>query len=202
MKKLERRAYLLGLLTLVLLSFTALQLRPVSASQAPFLNLDFELAVRHLPLTWSVGGSGFDFRLDAVDFHSGQQSLRIRHGMASANTLATASHSFPIELVRGKRVRVRGWLKTMNVTGAAGIWWRVDGEHETISLDNAPPPGLPLGNSNWTRYEFEREISRDGKTIYWGVFLRGGGTAWFDNLEIFIDGAPLQQGSPATLTFS
>jgi len=166
MRKLERRAYILGLLTLALLSLTALQLRPVAASQAPFLNLDFELGVRHLPFSWNVGGSPFDFHLDAIDFHSGQHSLRIRHGSTSGNTLATASHSFPVELVRGKRVRVRGWIKTANVSGAAGLWWRVDGDKGSLSLDNMPVPGLPLGTTTWTPYEFERVISRQAKVIH------------------------------------
>ena len=118
---------------------------------------------------------------------------------ATGTSLATASQSFPIELVRGKRVRVSGRMNTANVTGAAGIWWRVDGTTGTLSLGNAPPPGLAPGSTDWTRYEFERDISPDGKAIDWGVFLRGGGAAWFDGLEISIDGVPVEQGPPPVI---
>src|SRR2546428_9894856 len=124
MTKLKRRAYILATFTLVMLGLTALQLLTVSAAHVPYLTLDFEPAVRNLPLSWFTGPSGFDFSLDAVDFHSGTQSLRIQNVAAPANTLATASQNFPIEIVRGRRVRVTGWIKTGNVdNGAAGIWW-------------------------------------------------------------------------------
>ena len=48
----------------------------------------------------------------------------------------------------------------------------------------------------WTRYEFDRDIDPEAVDVWWGVFLKGGGSAWFDGLEITIDGLPLEQGPP------
>ena len=194
MTMLLRRAYILTLLTSIVLCLTFVKHRLVSAAPVPFLNLDFEVAVQRLPSYWYVHGSGFDFSLDNAVAHSGQHSFRIQNVSASPHMLATAGQSFPIELVRGKHVRVKGWIKTSNVDGAAGIWWRVDGPTGTISLDNAPLPGLPPGSTDWRPYEFERDVSIDGNAVSWGVFFRGGGAARFDGLEIFIDGIPLHEG--------
>ena len=138
------------------------------------MNLDFETGVRNLPISWTVGSPGFAFGLDDVIRHSGAQSLRIANASAPRNTLGTASQSFPVELARGKRVHVSGWVKTENVRdGAAGIWWRVDGPKGVLSLDNTPTPGRAPGNRDWTRYEFERVVSPDAIAIYWAcVFPR------------------------------
>src|SRR5207244_1135095 len=35
----------------------------------------------------------------------------------------------------------------------------------------------------------------DAVAVWWGIFVRGGGTAWFDGLEISIDGVALLQGA-------
>jgi len=196
MTEFQQRAYILALISsIVLFCALAMRLLPVRAAHVPFLNLDFEVPLQHTPCCWYITGTGFSFTLDTVDFHSGNQSLRIDNMNATATTRATASQSFPIQLVRGKRVRIRGWMKTANNNGAAGLWWRVDGPNGTISLDNAPARHS-LGNTEWTRYEFEREVSTDGMSVSWGMFVRGAGTAWFDNLEVFIDGVPIEQGPP------
>src|SRR5262245_48437897 len=133
MTKFQRRTYILALFMVIVVSLTVVRRQLAAAAHVPFLNLDFEIAIRNLPFAWSVGGSGFNFALDDVDVHSGKRSLRIENVSAPANTLATTNQSFPVEFARGKRVRVSGWIKTANADGAAGIWWRVDGPNGTIS---------------------------------------------------------------------
>ncbi len=180
-----------------LLLGTGFLLFAVNAPIAPFLNLDFELGVRGAPYAWFVGGSGFDFSLDTKVFQSGTQSLRIQNINAPTGTLGVANQQFPIDLVRGKHVHIGGWIRTADVRdGAAAMWWRVDGASGTISLDNSPPPGPAPGTKEWTRYEFDRDVSPTASAVFWGVFLRGSGTAWFDNIEIAIDGVPVEQAQP------
>jgi hypothetical protein len=131
--------------------------------------------------------------LDTTVVQTGAQSLRIRSTTAGTNSLGTALQLFPIELARGKHVRVSGWIKTDNVNGFAAIWWRVDGASGVLSLDNMAQTG-PRGTMDWAQYSFERDVSDAGQSITFGVFLAGTGTAWFDGLRIEINGAPLQQG--------
>src|SRR5437667_411814 len=112
-----------------------------AAYAQPYLNLDFEATLRGAPAYWSLGSVGFGYALDTADFHSGSQSLRIRNVSAPATGLGVASQQFPIELVRGKHVRVSGWIKTESVVGYAAIWWRVDGASGSLSLDNMSQTG-------------------------------------------------------------
>ena len=167
----------------------------VAASAQPYLNLDFETSSRGQPWYWFSNGTGYEFTLDTATFQSGSQSLHIRSASAPATGLGVASQVFPIEGVRGKHVRVSGWIKTNNVNGYAAIWWRVDGTSGYISLDNMSQTG-PRGTTDWTPYSFERDVSGDGVDVVFGVFLAGTGEAWFDNLQVQIDGVPFPQGPP------
>jgi len=161
----------------------------------PYLNLDFETSTRGMPWYWYTTGAGYSFALDSTTFESGVQSLHIQSVTAASTGLGVASQLFPIDLVRGKHVSVSGWIKTSNVHGYAAIWWRVDGANAVLSLDNMSQTG-PRGTTDWTPYSFERDVSGDAVDVVFGVFLAGTGDAWFDNLQVQIDGVPFQQGPP------
>jgi hypothetical protein len=181
----------------LVLACASLLVFALNGATAPFLNLGFELGMRGRPYAWAVRGSGFEFTLDTNVHQSGSQSFRIENVNAPRGVLATASQTFPVKLVRGKRVHVSGWIRTANARdGAAALWWRVDGSNGTLSLDNSPLPGPPPGNCEWTRYEFDRDVSPAATSVSWGVFFRGSGTAWFDTVEITIDGIPVPQKRP------
>ncbi|MGH9722230.1 MAG: hypothetical protein ACRD8O_18630 [Bryobacteraceae bacterium] len=108
----------------------------IAAMAQPYLNLDFEVALGARPRIWGIPTTPHEYALDSQTTHSGAQSLRIRSLTTPATTLGVASQLFPIDLVRGKRVRVSGWIKTESVNGYAAIWWRVDGPSGFITLDN------------------------------------------------------------------
>src|SRR5215471_18807830 len=42
-------------------------------------------------------------------------------------SFGSALGTFPLPAATGKKVRFSGFIKTENVDGAAGLWWRVDG---------------------------------------------------------------------------
>jgi erythromycin esterase len=199
MRNFRRRKIELASLIPLLLG-TGFLLLAVTGTSAPFFNLGFEVGARGLPYGWFVNGPGFEFTLDSKIYQSGKQSLRIQNSNAPAGTLGVANQQFPIELVRGKHVHASGWIKTAGVRdGIAAMWWRVDGANGTLSLDNSPAPGPAPGTRDWTRYEFDRDVNPAAIAVWWGVFLRGSGTAWFDNIEISIDGVPVEQPPPPAL---
>lgn len=167
----------------------------VAQNAAPYLNLDFETSTRGMPWYWNIGAAGFDFALDTSTFVAGTQSLRIQNVSASQNGLGVAGQPFPVDLVRGRHVKVTGWIRTSEVKGFAAIWWRVDGANGTLSLDNMFGSG-PAGSTDWESYSFERDVSPDAVDVYFGVFLSGTGTAWFDSLQIEIDHATFVEGTP------
>jgi erythromycin esterase-like protein len=197
MSKLPGRAFTFASALVVTLCLTGWLLLAAAPTPAPYLNLDFEAVIRGGPFAWVVGGSGFQFTLDPTTFESGAQSLRIQDVNASS-PLGEAFQQFPIELVRGKRLHVSGWIRTENVgNAAAGLsWFEVVGANGTTSTDYVPAPGLPPGSNEWARYDFDRDIHPEAVDVWLGVFLKGGGSAWFDDLEITVDGLPLEQGPP------
>ena len=176
-----------------LLAFAA-----VSCFAQPYLNLDFETSVRGgtTPWSWTIGNpANFEYSLDATTFQSGSRSIRIRNSNPFSTTIGTLYQNFPMDVAGGHHIKLTGWMKTANISGSAGYWWRVDGALSVLSIDNAPSNG-GAGTTDWTQYSFERDISPDLSAIYFGTFVSGTGTAWFDNIQIEIDGAPFVPGPP------
>ena len=74
-----------------------------------------------------------------------------------------------------------------------------DNPRQAEFLLNQPPRATvnqtgPRGTTDWTRYEYTRQISADASAVIFGVFLAGNGIAWYDNLHIEVDGSLLVQG--------
>ncbi len=100
--------------------------------------------------------------------------------------------TFPIEQARGKRIRYSGWLRTEDVRdGFAGLWWRIDGSERGANLgfDNMMDRG-PRGTTDWTEYAIEMGVPQEARNINFGVILPAAGTAWFDDLQVTLDGEP------------
>ena len=48
----------------------------------------------------------------------------------------------------------------------------------------------PSGTTGWKRYEVALDVPADTVNINFGVVMPGRGTAWFDDLQLAIDGVP------------
>jgi len=58
-----------------------------------------------------------------------------------------------------------------------------------LAFDNMQMRG-PRATSDWARYEIVLEVPRETVNINFGVLMPGKGTAWFDDLQVEIDGKP------------
>jgi serine/threonine protein kinase/tetratricopeptide (TPR) repeat protein len=153
------------------------------------LNLDFEdYSPDGKPKFWSAGPKGYEVSIDQKEAYSGKVSLCIGK-TASGRSLGVVSSSFPIEYARGKKLHFSGHIKTENVAdGYAALWFRVDGPAGSVlALDNLQGRG-PKGTTAWHEYVIELDIPKSGENIVFGVFLKGNGKAWFDKLQISLDG--------------
>ncbi len=114
-------------------------------------------------------------------------------GMARARTaqqpaFGTAIGSLPVDVARGKTIRFSGYIKTANVSNYAGFWWRSDGrDNKRLTFANLKE-AAPKGTTEWYRYELELPVPEDAAAIYFGALLAGSGNAWFDDLQVEIDG--------------
>jgi erythromycin esterase-like protein len=99
-----------------------------------------------------------------------------------------ATWTFPVDEARGKRVRYTGYIKTEDVNdGWAGLWWRVDGVDDVLAFDNMQGRG-PTGTTDWELYSVELDVAEDATNINFGVLMPGSGKAWFDGLQVELDG--------------
>jgi erythromycin esterase-like protein len=115
--------------------------------------------------------------------------LALAPSLARQNDFGTAGGTFPAELALGKKIRFSGYIKTENVSGYASFWWRADTKNQPASFANLGD-AAPKGTTDWHRYELELAVPANATAIYFGPLLAGAGTAWFDDLQIEIDGKP------------
>ncbi|NVO86375.1 S41 family peptidase [Hymenobacter terrestris] len=55
------------------------------------------------------------------------------------------------------------------------------------------------GTTGWQRYEVTLPLSPDATELFFGGILEGKGTAWLDDLQLTIDGKPLDQAPPKAI---
>jgi hypothetical protein len=143
---------------------------------------------------------------DTTDFVRDLRGARTRQFGAQ---YGMAAGTFPVRDAAGKTVRFSAWIKTENVqNGYAGLWWRIDGPglgtiRPVLAVDNSKAriiDGKPdtgngtirgaTGTTPWTLYEFELPVGNTASNINFGVLLTGTGTAWFDAMNVELDGEP------------
>jgi hypothetical protein len=125
----------------------------------------------------------------------------------SGEAFGAGTATFPVEIAAGHTITFSGYIKTENITrGYAGLWWRIDGEKaddghpKILGFDNMFDRG-PRGTTAWTKYEIKMLVPSDAKNINFGVLHPGNGTAWFDTLQVKIDGVLYTDSSKFDLDF-
>ncbi len=118
-------------------------------------------------------------------------------------SFGVATATFPVSAAAGHHIRFSGYIRTKELTqGFAGLWWRVDGAAGTnpLAFDNMSDRG-PSNTTPWTRYEIALDVPKEARNINFGVLHTGTGEAWFDTLNVEIDGAPYTDTSAFDLDF-
>lgn len=145
-----------------------------------------------LPWAWNYMSpamtASYNFDLDSVEKQHGKYAMQISSKTADA---VYASLNFNIaKKFKGSEIELRGFLKTENVEGAAGLWLGVDG---TPAFDNMQNRNI-RGTTPWTEYSVKLPYDDDkAYNIRAGAILQGKGKIWFDNVRMFIDGKPIEE---------
>ena len=89
----------------------------------------------------------------------------------------------------GKRIRLRGWIKSDKVTGWAGLWMRIDagqGEHQrSAAFDNMQHRSIQE-TTGWKPYDIVLDVPRDATGIGMGILLTGPGKVWLSGVKLEI----------------
>lgn len=133
-------------------------------------------------------------------FDPASSLVRTASAPAATTSFGLAVGVFPKDAAAGKKVRYSGYIKTEGVTAYAGLWWRVDGPSGTLAFDNMQTRG-PKGTTDWQRFVIELPVDASVRNINFGVLMPGQGTAWFDDLQIEVDGQPYSEPNRFALDF-
>lgn len=148
------------------------------------LNLDFELS--ETPTGWSRSTTLFVWAIVDSPTHGGNRSLQLQ---SAKDSFGAAIASASAEPVRGQRLKLRGWVKTLNVQGSAGMFLRIDGnlEPHILAFNNLAGQGMQAGGmtgtTDWTEVAVDVDVPEQAKRVVFGPLLSGEGVAWFDDLS-------------------
>lgn len=114
--------------------------------------------------------------------------------------VGTTTADFPVSLAIGKTIRFSGHIKTADVEeGFASLWCRVEGANGVLAWRNRQ--SSVTGTTDWKKVSISVPVARDARNISFGVWLSGSGSAWFDDLEIEVDGEPFSDPAVYDLGF-
>lgn len=156
-------------------------------------NLDFEYAKSDsIPTQWIVKNpamTGYSAYLDQRVRQHGQSSLRVQWDTVAMLNFGGFQNSFPGNLMEGRDVEVCCWIKT-EALGNEGYATICLGEKSRSGMYSQQLDTLKAvrGTANWTRYTMKQRIGDSVDYVIIAGILSGRGTAWFDNIEIRIDG--------------
>jgi erythromycin esterase len=132
-------------------------------------------------------------KLDANTTYTGEYALLMEAGEAPEAEFGNTMKSFPASLVAGKRITYSAMIKSAEVAdGYAGIWWRAEGDIDVLSFGSSKSQFDPSG-LDWAQHSITLDIPEEAERVYFGMILRGGGKAWFDDQVVTIDGEPYEE---------
>ena len=140
------------------------------------------------PGGWFANPPGTIFNDDKI-IHSGHWSVRIDRNAQSSGEFSVIGRPITWEFT-GKNIEMRGFLRTEDVTGYAGLWMRQDNGPEMLLLENMQSQELK-GTHDWAEYKITLPIQAETKSLVFGFLMAGTGKAWADDLQILVDGKPL-----------
>lgn len=160
-------------------------------------NLDFEYAGDNKqPTQWEMPDTPYHGYAASLDFGQKQHataSLRMEQTDPEKSGWAIFCQILPATLVAGRDVALSGWIRTRDVTNGFADLFIV--ENEKVDYNEYPRDEHDRGvrnSSEWTRISIRKRIGEHASGVEIGGILKGPGSAWFDNLELTIDGKPFR----------
>jgi hypothetical protein len=105
--------------------------------------------------------------LDSKVVHSGKWAVRLARDAGSSRTFSAMLKVIPVDF-GGTTIEYRGFLRTEDVTGFAGLFMRVDNDTGTLAFDNMMDQDLK-GSTEWKEYSIKLPLSPEARQL---VFRR------------------------------
>jgi len=137
---------------------------------------------------WGGGPPGTIY-YDSSVVHGGRVAARLERNANSPDNFTSITKHLPVGFA-GQSIELRGFLRTEDVRGGAGIWMREDGPSGPVQFDNMQDRAV-TGTTGWTEYTIQLPLDSAADNIYLGVLLSGSGKVWADGLQLLVDGHPI-----------
>ncbi len=132
----------------------------------------------------SITKTAEDLHWDAINRHRDG----VERGGNFIYDYATCANVFPLDVAKGREIVLSGYIKTDDLKeGWAGLWWHTDRRYNLYDISNMQMNG-PHGTTDWTYFSIKVHVKKEAISTDFGCVMSGKGTAWFDKLEVEIDG--------------
>jgi len=156
----------------------------------------------HAPVGWFLARNNptnYRTGVERADLHGGLPSAYLA-SLAKGNGFGTLMQLISAANYAGKRVRLRGWVKSQDVGDWAGLWMRVDKEKETVAFDNMQDRRI-TGAQPWSTYDVVLDVPEDATSISFGILLSGSGKVWLNEMSFeVVDLGTVTTGTNSTET--
>lgn len=152
-------------------------------------NLDFEEITKNEPLPngWMKWGT-YDISISQTEKKFGKNACKIT--ASESGEFGSVALKIPAKY-KGEEVTLKGYFKTKSVVGSVGLIMRLDGKSGMLEFDNMQNQAIQ-GDNDWKAYSISLPFPDETENIFVGGIIQGSGEAWFDNLEVLIDGKSVQ----------
>ncbi len=142
-----------------------------------------------LPDGWQKKGStpeSYDMGIDKGAGQNGKNAATIK-SIKKTKGFGTLMQTCLAEQYLGKRLKMTGYVKSLNVKGWAGLWLRVDQKDSKTPLGFDNMTDRPIKKtSDWKKYEIILDVPANASDIAYGALLVGQGQIWFSDLAFEI----------------
>jgi len=91
----------------------------------------------------------------------------------------------PLDKLRGKRIRISGWIKTNDVRECAGLeMYAYTADGRLVAIDNMMCVRPIHGTTDWQQYQIVQDIPQDAAKIILGAILFCSGEIWTDDFQV------------------
>ena len=146
---------------------------------------------------WAQGGSeGVSFDRETKRF--GKASLRMIGAEGQQRTVLQINGN---NIQKGKHYVLRAWVKTQDITGEAAVGLQPHAEGKPLSFLELGDASRLKGTHDWTLLEVKvPDFPPDAVHMYPYLWVKGAGTAWFDEFSLAEEGVQVPLGGQKPIT--
>ncbi len=138
---------------------------------------------------WAIAGSdpkSYEMGIVKGAGLHGNNAASIKSIDKSINGFGTLMQSCTPGEYLGKRVRMSGFMKTIDVSGWAGFWFRIDPYLGFDNMKNGKKDISVQGTTEWKKYEIVLDVPEKTTDMAYGALLVGTGQIFFENIKFEI----------------